>query len=1341
MVKTKTTRVFILFMCFLMTFGSFGSLTGSQVSANENEEGYEDDEDSGQDEPFILGLPLEEGDEDQQVNVLKEKLVLAELFEGSIDETFDEELVKAVSEFQAAQELEVTGEYNQETREVLIDYLQTEKNVVYKIGDEQEDIAELKQTLSLLEYGHFPEAPSNYYGEVTKNVVEEFQHIQELEVTGAVTEETNEVLDALVDEFKAAQTLEEEAVEESTYDEEQSDSETTEEDAAEETTSREETNEGEEEGEAEEQQETNEVEEGDSEKAKEEESTEIDGQEVEEGVEEESAEEESETNHTESSTDEEATEEAKEEAKEDEVKDADIDQESNEESVETEEAEQEENQDQQEESIDSAETDEAGLESFSMSIMSTEEEPSLTLPFEDGDAGDAIVSLKQDLTALGFGNFPSGPSNRYGPVTMGVVEAFQDYYGLNGTGITDQQTLDQLEAELNTIYRDGQAHEEIREMKIQLTELGYGNFPESPSDRYGSVTSGVVSEFQASEGLVVNGLGDSVTIALLERTYEEEVFEAENLTVPYEDGDSGAAIVTLKEDLTRLGFGNFPTDPSNRYGPVTMGVVEQFQRYYGLSATGNTDQRTLDRLSSELSTIYRDGQAHRDIVTLKEDLTRVGYGNFPSNPSNRYGSVTAGVVSEFQRHEDLVVNGIGDSVTIAKLKQRTNEYYNSTLALPYEDGDAGDLIVDLKKDLTTLGFGNFPSNPSNRYGSVTMGVVKEFQKYFGLRETGVTDQLTMEQLQQELKTPYRDGQANSAIIQLKENLTTLGYGNFPTNPSNRYGAVTSGVVSEFQASQGLVVNGLGDSVTLAKIQTLLPVEESIGTGTVTSSSNLNVRSGPGMSYGIVGQLPRGTEVELLEESGMWFRISHPSITSAPAYVSGSFIRVETDGLSLPYEDGDEGDEIVDLKKNLTKLGFGNFPSSPSNRYGPVTEGVVKDFQSYYGLSATGKVTQGTLDYIDEVLSSSYRLGQKHSGVIELKKNLRQLGFGNFSSSPTNSYGETTERVVKEFQQHHGLAVNGIGDSVTLMKINSELNKIGETDYDRSYSMTLQQMLDRQMTLGPQTDLYGGGWQNAKRDDVAFYLDPTNFTLDPSHRDMYQFLVLSQTSGVSASQLNNILRNKGILHNQGAVFKDTAEKNSVNDIYLISHALLETGHGTSILSNGSIEVGLISTNKWVSVQPTSSGNRTYILENVYNDRLDRWSWIRTRNDDFDTSKIDMKKTYNMFGIEAVDSDPYTRGSVRAFREGWFTPEASIRGGAQFISSNYFARGQDTLYKMRWDPDFHESALNSNISVGRSWASQYATDIGWAWKQTRMIKELYDQIESPYLPFEIPSYLEK
>jgi N-acetylmuramoyl-L-alanine amidase len=65
-----------------------------------------------------------------------------------------------------------------------------------------------------------------------------------------------------------------------------------------------------------------------------------------------------------------------------------------------------------------------------------------------------------------------------------------------------------------------------------------------------------------------------------------------------------------------------------------------------------------------------------------------------------------------------------------------------------------------------------------------------------------------------------------------------------------------------------------------------PSRSSVQTGTVKVNTTLNVRSGPGAQYKVVGSLKNGTKVEVLDKSGSWYKIKYGSITG---YVSGQYL--------------------------------------------------------------------------------------------------------------------------------------------------------------------------------------------------------------------------------------------------------------------------------------------------------------------------------------------------------------------------------------------------------------------------------------------------------------------
>ncbi|MCC5803164.1 PA14 domain-containing protein [Rossellomorea vietnamensis] len=206
--------------------------------------------------------------------------------------------------------------------------------------------------------------------------------------------------------------------------------------------------------------------------------------------------------------------------------------------------------------------------------------------------------------------------------------------------------------------------------------------------------------------------------------------------------------------------------------------------------------------------------------------------------------------------------------------------------------------------------------------------------------------------------------------------------------------------------------------------------------------------------------------------------------------------------------------------------------------------------------------------------------------------------------------------------------------------------------------------------------------NASPEDTAYYLNPNNFEREEAA--YLQFLILSRSAGLDVTEVNrNILENQGILAGKAATFIQAAEQYSVNEVYLIAHALLETGNGTSPLGTG-IKVSTV-----------------------------------------DGKAVEPKVTYNMYGYGANDHCAEKCGSEFAYKQGWFTPEAAIIGGAELIARDYISKGQDTLYKMRWNPE-------------NPGTHQYATDIGWAYKQVSKIYELYALLASYKMTFDVPVF---
>ncbi len=223
-----------------------------------------------------------------------------------------------------------------------------------------------------------------------------------------------------------------------------------------------------------------------------------------------------------------------------------------------------------------------------------------------------------------------------------------------------------------------------------------------------------------------------------------------------------------------------------------------------------------------------------------------------------------------------------------------------------------------------------------------------------------------------------------------------------------------------------------------------------------------------------------------------------------------------------------------------------------------------------------------------------------------------------------------------------------------------------------YNYTLDDMTKYQTAQKP---VKFGENRKASAEEVKDAINPSS---NASGYGKYQFIDLSRSNNIDVQTLNRYLSGKGVLDGKGQQFKDAADRYGLSELYLVTHACLESGDGKSQLARGVDVNGAV--------------------------------------------------VYNLFGIGAYDSNAVLFGSRYAHDMGWTSVDAAIDGGARWISENYInnpSYRQNTLYKMRWNPD----------SPGQH---QYATDIDWALAQAKTLKSMFDAFPDAELYYEIPLY---
>ncbi|MBE6786863.1 MAG: spore cortex-lytic protein [Ruminococcaceae bacterium] len=173
-----------------------------------------------------------------------------------------------------------------------------------------------------------------------------------------------------------------------------------------------------------------------------------------------------------------------------------------------------------------------------------------TIPFDtqisEGSSGIPVTTLQYYLSIIAYFNGALEPvprSNYFGPETVAAVERFQEFYGLDVTGVVDTQTWNTISrvytetvASLPSGYEGsnaklypgffltpGMRNDSVRDLQTYLSLIAQ-NIPEIPNVSvtgfYGDQTENAVRTFQELFSLPVSGAVGPTTWATIANQYD-----------------------------------------------------------------------------------------------------------------------------------------------------------------------------------------------------------------------------------------------------------------------------------------------------------------------------------------------------------------------------------------------------------------------------------------------------------------------------------------------------------------------------------------------------------------------------------------------------------------------------------------------------------------------------------------------------------------------------------------------------------------------------------------------------------------------------------------------------
>lgn len=383
--------------------------------------------------------------------------------------------------------------------------------------------------------------------------------------------------------------------------------------------------------------------------------------------------------------------------------------------------------------------------------------------------------------------------------------------------------------------QQGSTGKNVRTLQNRLIELGW--MDGTADGTFGGATEAAVIAFQKkTSGLWDDGVAGPDTLkALYSDSAAKSSSPVSSIGETLENGSEGDAVRALQKRLKELGYLNGSVDGS--FGPSTLSAVIAFQEKNGLTADGKAGTATLNALysssaisasgsssggsssgnssgsnsgsSSTTTVTLQEGDTGDAVKKLQQQLKTLGY--YSGSVDGTYGSGTVAAVENFQRVNNLKVDGKAGPATQSKLYGTSAAANTYTTLREYDEGSS---VTELQYALYELGYFDGPID--GVYGATTKDAVRAFQINNNLKVDGIAGSNTLQVVYSSTAvsatadntefTTLRAGDKGDKVVQLQDQLSKLGY--MVTTATGVYDDLTVSAVAVFQSRNGLTSDGV-----------------------------------------------------------------------------------------------------------------------------------------------------------------------------------------------------------------------------------------------------------------------------------------------------------------------------------------------------------------------------------------------------------------------------------------------------------------------------------------------------------------------------------------------------